>query len=109
MPSLTLPSSTIAFGNSPPFHLLGSPLISYSHYRDSFRTVHPLYTITQRAAQAEMVRSLIDIWRHDGFLPDCRMSLDKGFTQGVRWDSRRPILALTDLYTTGIQCRQPIV
>ncbi|RAL58918.1 hypothetical protein DID88_009209 [Monilinia fructigena] len=29
-----------------------------------------------------MVRSLIDIYRHEGKLPDCRMSLCKGFTQG---------------------------
>lgn len=45
--------------------------------------VHPLYSITQRETQAEVVRALIDIERHLGFLPDCRMSLDKGFTQGV--------------------------
>jgi putative alpha-1,2-mannosidase len=29
-----------------------------------------------------MVRSLVDIYRHEGYLPDCRMSLCKGFTQG---------------------------
>lgn len=29
-----------------------------------------------------MVRSLVDIYRHEGFLPDCRMSLCKGYTQG---------------------------
>ena len=29
-----------------------------------------------------MVRSLLDIYRHEGKLPDCRMSLCKGFTQG---------------------------
>uniref|UniRef100_A0A8H7NKW2 Glycosyl hydrolase family 92 domain-containing protein n=1 Tax=Bionectria ochroleuca TaxID=29856 RepID=A0A8H7NKW2_BIOOC len=29
-----------------------------------------------------MVRSLIDIYRHEGKLPDCRMSLCQGFTQG---------------------------
>lgn len=29
-----------------------------------------------------MVRSLIDIYRHEGWLPDCRMSLCKGLTQG---------------------------
>jgi putative alpha-1,2-mannosidase len=29
-----------------------------------------------------MVRSLIDIYRHEGFMPDCRMSLCKGDTQG---------------------------
>jgi predicted alpha-1,2-mannosidase len=29
-----------------------------------------------------MVRALIDVWRNTGFLPDCRMSFNKGFTQG---------------------------
>lgn len=29
-----------------------------------------------------MVRALIDVYRHEGKLPDCRMSLCKGFTQG---------------------------
>lgn len=32
--------------------------------------------------QTLMIRSLIDIYRHEGWLPDCRMSLCKGFTQG---------------------------
>ncbi|KAJ7210446.1 alpha-1,2-mannosidase, putative subfamily [Mycena pura] len=49
---------------------------------DSFRVVHPLYAITAPTAQAQVVRALIDIYRHTGWLPDCRMSLDKGFTQG---------------------------
>jgi putative alpha-1,2-mannosidase len=29
-----------------------------------------------------MVRSLLDIYQHEGWLPDCRMSLCKGWTQG---------------------------
>lgn len=28
------------------------------------------------------MRSLLDIYRHEGYLPDCRMSLCKGYTQG---------------------------
>ncbi|KAF7356222.1 Alpha-1-2-mannosidase family protein [Mycena venus] len=49
---------------------------------DSFRVVHPLYAITAPTTQAEVIRALIDIYRNTGWLPDCRMSLDKGFTQG---------------------------
>ncbi|KAJ7612386.1 family 92 glycoside hydrolase, partial [Mycena polygramma] len=49
---------------------------------DTFRVVHPLYAITAPTAQAEIVRALIDIYHHAGWLPNCRMSLDKGFTQG---------------------------
>jgi putative alpha-1,2-mannosidase len=29
-----------------------------------------------------MIRSLIDIYRHEGWLPDCLMSLCKSYTQG---------------------------
>jgi predicted alpha-1,2-mannosidase len=49
---------------------------------DSFRAQHPLLTIIDPVAQTEMVRSLIDIYRNVGKLPDCRMSFCKGFTQG---------------------------
>ncbi|KAG6018014.1 hypothetical protein E4U54_007810 [Claviceps lovelessii] len=55
---------------------------SYYCIWDSFRSTHPLITLIDPDAQALMVRSLIDIFRHEGKLPDCRMSLCKGFTQG---------------------------
>ncbi|KAH0494614.1 hypothetical protein TgHK011_001230 [Trichoderma gracile] len=55
---------------------------SYYCIWDSFRSTHPLLTLVDPHAQALMVRSLIDIYRHEGKLPDCRMSLCKGFTQG---------------------------
>ncbi|KAF2137511.1 glycoside hydrolase family 92 protein [Aplosporella prunicola CBS 121167] len=49
---------------------------------DSFRTIHPLLTILDPQAQTLMIRSLLDVYRHEGWLPDCRMSLCKGYTQG---------------------------
>lgn len=55
---------------------------SYYCIWDSFRSTHPLLTITNPTIQTRMVRSLIDIYRHEGWLPDCRMSLCKGYTQG---------------------------
>ncbi|KOS17711.1 putative glycosidase [Escovopsis weberi] len=55
---------------------------SYYCIWDSYRTTHSLITIIDPHAQALMVRSLIDIYRHEGKLPDCRMSFCKGFTQG---------------------------
>lgn len=42
-----------------------------------------------------MVRSLIDTYRHVGWLPDCRMSLSKGFTQVGLLDKRSPMSLLT--------------
>ena len=49
---------------------------------DAFRAQHPLLTILDPEAQSRMVRSLIDTYKHEGWLPDCRMSLCKGWTQG---------------------------
>lgn len=45
-----------------------------------------------------MVRSQIDMYRHEGWLPDCRMSLCMGFTQG---GSDADIL-LSDFYAKNI-------
>ncbi|KAF2399945.1 alpha-1,2-mannosidase, putative subfamily [Trichodelitschia bisporula] len=55
---------------------------SYYCIWDSFRSIHQLITLLDPHSQTLMVRSLIDIYRHEGKLPDCRMSLCKGFTQG---------------------------
>ncbi|KAI0863925.1 alpha-1,2-mannosidase-like protein [Xylaria cubensis] len=49
---------------------------------DSFRAQHPLLTIIDPETQTDMVRALIDIYKNEGKLPDCRMSFSKGFTQG---------------------------
>ncbi|KAJ7490960.1 alpha-1,2-mannosidase, putative subfamily [Mycena latifolia] len=49
---------------------------------DTFRVIHPLYAITAPTAQAEVIRAVIDVYRNTGWLPDCRMSTNKGFTQG---------------------------
>ena len=45
-----------------------------------------------------MIRSLIDIYRHEGKLPDCRMSLCKGLTQG----GSNADVVLTDAYLKNI-------
>ncbi|KAF4631465.1 hypothetical protein G7Y89_g6666 [Cudoniella acicularis] len=55
---------------------------SYYCIWDSYRSIHPFLTLVDPQSQTLMVRSLIDIYRHEGKLPDCRMSLCKGFTQG---------------------------
>ncbi|KAL2869721.1 glycoside hydrolase family 92 protein [Aspergillus lucknowensis] len=49
---------------------------------DSFRGVHQLLTLIDPLSQSRMLRSLVDIYRQEGYLPDCRMSLCKGWTQG---------------------------
>ncbi|KJZ74641.1 hypothetical protein HIM_05991 [Hirsutella minnesotensis 3608] len=49
---------------------------------DAFRAQHPLLTIIDPRAQAQMVQSLLDTYRHEGWLPDCHMSMCQGWTQG---------------------------
>jgi putative alpha-1,2-mannosidase len=39
-------------------------------------------TIIDTPSVTQMIRSLIDTYRNLGWLPDCRMSLCKGYTQG---------------------------
>ncbi|KUJ23719.1 glycoside hydrolase family 92 protein [Mollisia scopiformis] len=71
---------------------------SYYCIWDSFRSIHPLLTLLDPQSQTLMVRSLIDIYRHEGKLPDCRMSLCKGFTQG----GSNADVVLTDSYLKNI-------
>ncbi|OTA99613.1 glycoside hydrolase family 92 protein [Hypoxylon sp. CI-4A] len=55
---------------------------SYYCIWDSFRVQHPLLTILDPSAQVQMVNSLLDIYQHEGWLPDCHMSFSNGWTQG---------------------------
>ena len=49
---------------------------------DTFRTLHPLLTLIQPRRQRDMVRSLIDTYRHTGWMPDARIAGANGMTQG---------------------------
>ncbi|KAH6606104.1 glycosyl hydrolase 92 [Trichoderma cornu-damae] len=49
---------------------------------DLFRSQMPFMTILDPAALTEQIRSLISTYEHVGWLPDCRMSLSPGYTQG---------------------------
>ncbi|CAM9014535.1 unnamed protein product [Wickerhamomyces anomalus] len=49
---------------------------------DTFRSTLPLFNILQVERASELVRSLIDIYRHDGYMPDGRSANQNGRTQG---------------------------
>ena len=49
---------------------------------DTFRTLHPLLTLIQPGRQRDMVRSLVDTYRHTGWMPDARVAGANGMTQG---------------------------
>lgn len=49
---------------------------------DTFRATHPLFTLLTPSVQTDMIRSLIDIYKHDGYMPDARSGNDNGRVQG---------------------------
>ena len=49
---------------------------------DTFRGVHPLLTLIEPQRQRDMIRSLLDTYSHDGWLPDARVNGVTGLTQG---------------------------
>lgn len=88
-----------AAGENPLWNSTEPYFDSYYCIWDSFRSTHPFLTLADPHAQALMVRSLLDVYRHEGKLPDCRMSLCKGFTQG---GSNADNL-LADSYVKGLE------
>ncbi|KAH0578989.1 hypothetical protein H2248_003166 [Termitomyces sp. 'cryptogamus'] len=49
---------------------------------DTFRTIHPLLSITAPREWSEIVNAYVDGWRHRGFIPECRANTKAGFVQG---------------------------
>lgn len=48
---------------------------------DTFRTLHPLLAVIQPRRQAAMVQSLVETFRHTGWIPDARVAGSNGITQ----------------------------
>lgn len=66
---------------------------------DTFRCSTSLMHIISPMAYVEFLRSLIDIWRHDGYLPDGRSSNYNGRTQG----GSNADNVLADAHVKGVQ------
>lgn len=66
---------------------------------DLFRCSTSLWQIFQPKTYEEIIRSLIDTWRHDGFLPDARSSNFNGRTQG----GSNADNVLADAYVKGVR------
>ncbi len=49
---------------------------------DTFRSSSPLLTLISPDRQRDIIRSLVDIYRHTGYMPDARSGNDNGRTQG---------------------------
>ncbi|KAF2709541.1 glycoside hydrolase family 92 protein [Pleomassaria siparia CBS 279.74] len=66
---------------------------------DTHRCHTPLFQIIEPVAYEEFIRSLIDIWRHDGYMPDARSSNFNGRTQG----GSNADNVLADAYVKGVR------
>ncbi|KAL1746800.1 glycosyl hydrolase family 92-domain-containing protein [Schizophyllum fasciatum] len=58
---------------------------------DTYRTLFPLMTMHDPYTMAEIVRGMIDIQKHEGWLPECRSSTTQQYIQGG--SNADPILA----------------
>ena len=69
-------------GQNPLFS--GSELYFDSYYCtwDSFRTTFPFLTIFDPHTMSQLINSYLNIYKLLGWLPDCRMQLCKGYSQG---------------------------
>jgi len=66
---------------------------------DTFRTSGPLLTLIAPDRQRDLLRSLVDIYRHDGWLPDGRSGNSNGRTQG---GSNADVM-FADAYVKGLK------
>ncbi len=66
---------------------------------DTFRTSSPLLTLISPDRQRDIIRSLVDIYRHTGYMPDARSGNDNGRTQG---GSNANVL-VADAYLKGLK------
>jgi predicted alpha-1,2-mannosidase len=66
---------------------------------DTFRTSNPLLTLISPDRERDIVRSLIDIYRHAGYMPDARSGNDNGRTQG----GSNANVVVADAYVKGLK------
>ncbi|MEG9435699.1 GH92 family glycosyl hydrolase [Edaphobacter sp. HDX4] len=65
---------------------------------DTYRTSSPLLTLIAPGRQRDIIRSLIDIYRHTGYMPDARSGNDNGRTQG----GSNANVVVADAYVKGL-------
>jgi predicted alpha-1,2-mannosidase len=65
---------------------------------DTFRSSVPLLTLIAPDRQRDLIRSLIDIYRHTGYMPDARSGNDNGRTQG----GSNADVVIADAYVKGL-------
>jgi predicted alpha-1,2-mannosidase len=86
-------------GENPLWHSNEPYYDDYYAIWDTFRCASPLLTLIAPQREADIVRSLVDIYRHEGWLPDARSGDYNGRTQGGS-NAEFPI---TDAFIKGLK------
>jgi predicted alpha-1,2-mannosidase len=66
---------------------------------DTYRSTNPLLTLINPQRQTDMIKSMIDIYEHDGYMPDARSGNDNGRTQG----GSNTDMIIADAYSKGLK------
>ncbi|HEX8713120.1 MAG TPA: GH92 family glycosyl hydrolase, partial [Terracidiphilus sp.] len=85
-------------GDNPLWHSSEPYYDDYYAIWDIFRTSGPLLTLVVPEREASIVRALVDLYRHEGWLPDARSGNYNGRTQG----GSNAEFMLTDAYVKGL-------
>jgi predicted alpha-1,2-mannosidase len=86
-------------GENPLWHSSEPYYDDYYAIWDTFRCAGPLLTLIAPRRQTDIVRSLVDIYRHEGWLPDARSGNYNGRTQG----GSNAEFMITDAYVKGLK------
>ncbi len=86
-------------GENPLWHSSEPYYDDYYAIWDIFRTSGPLLTLIAPERETEIVRALVDLYRHEGWLPDARSGNYNGRTQG----GSNAEFMLTDAYVKGLK------
>jgi predicted alpha-1,2-mannosidase len=85
-------------GENPLWHSTEPYYDDYYAIWDIFRTSGPLLTLIAPERETSIVRALVDLYRHEGWLPDARSGNYNGRTQG----GSNAEFMLTDAYVKGL-------
>ncbi len=85
-------------GENPGWQSTGPYYDDYYTLWDTFRSSGPLLTLIAPERQRDLIRSLIDIYRHTGYMPDARSGNDNGRTQG----GSNADVVIADAYVKGL-------
>jgi len=66
---------------------------------DTYRSSHPLLTLISPSRQVNIINSILDIYKHEGYMPDARSGNCNGRTQG---GSNADVL-IADAYVKGLE------